>query len=132
MEWLKIGGKEWNVNVLSISENFTILYTENTGRTISVGARMTLDPLGTFFGHKVTVGRRKDDFDEFDELFDFISKPRFDGVEIEIVHGQKTISYDAYISSGERKVKRIDNKNKKVYYDTFEIEIIPMEAQLIP
>lgn len=132
MEWLKIGGKEWNVNVLSISENFTILYTENTGRTISVGARMTLDPLGTFFGHKVTVGRRKDDFDEFDELFDFISKPRFDGVKIEIVHGQKTISYDAYISSGERKVKRIDNKNKKVYYDTFEIEIIPMEAQLIP
>ena len=115
MEWLKIGGKEWNVNVLSISENFTILYTGNTGRTISVGARMTLDPLGTFFGHKVTVGRRKDDFDEFDELFDFISKPRFDGVEIEIVHGQKTISYDAYISSGERKVKRIDNKNKKVY-----------------
>ena len=132
MEWLKIGGKEWNVNVLSISENFTILYTGNTGRTISVGARMTLDPLGTFFGHKVTVGRRKDDFDEFDELFDFISKPRFDGVKIEIVHGQKTISYDAYISSGERKVKRIDNKNKKVYYDTFEIEIIPMEAQLIP
>ena len=61
---IKIDGIAYNVAITEISENFNILYSENTGRTMSQGARMTLDPLGTFFGHKVTFARRGDKFDE--------------------------------------------------------------------
>ena len=48
-----------------------------------------------------------------------------------MVHNQTFIEYDAYISNGERTVKRIDNINNKVYWDRLSLNIIPMEAQKI-
>ena len=132
MDWLKIAGKVWNVEVLDIRESFQILYSEKTGRSISIGARMILDPLGTFYGHKITVGVKKDDITELDKLFEYVSKPRYDGVMVEAVHGQKTIVYEAYISSGERAVRKINKEHERVYYDSFELNIIPMEAQVKP
>ena len=132
MEYVKIGGKVWDVLVTEISENFNILYSENTGRTMSVGARMTLDPLGTFFGHKITFQRKQGNEKEYDTFFEFVSNPRYDGIPVEIVHGQTTLVYDAYISQGERTLKRIDPKTNKVYWDKFSLNIVPMEAQVKP
>lgn len=132
MDYVKIGGKVWDVLVTEISENFSILFSENTGRTIATGARMTLDPLGTFYGHKITFQRKKGMESEYDLLFDYVSKPRYDGIPVEIVHNQKTISYDAYISQGERTLKQIDEKTGKVFWGEFSVNIIPMEAQVLP
>ena len=130
MNIVKIDGKIYDVLVTELSENFNILYSENTGRTMSVGARMSLDPLGTFYGHKVTFNRKQGYEKEFDELYSHISAPRIDGLNIEIVHNQDTIKYDAYISSGERKLKRVDIKTGKVYWDSLSVNIVPMEAQV--
>ena len=132
MNYVKIGGKTYDVLVTELSENFNILYTENTGRTMAVGARMTLDPLGTFFGHKVTFSRKRGHEPDFDALFDYLSRPRYDGVPVQIVHNQSTISYDAYVSSGERALKRIDAKTNKVFWDVFSVNFVPMEAQVLP
>ena len=132
MDYVKIGGKAYDVLVTEISESFNILYSENTGRTMSVGARMTLDPLGTFFGHKVTFQRKQGKEAEYDALFDYVSRPRFDGVPVEIVHNQTVLKYDAYISNGERALKRIDAKTGKVYWGEFALNIVPMEAQVTP
>lgn len=134
MEYVKIGGKVWDVLVTEISESFSILYSENTGRTMSAGARMTLDPLGTFFNYKVTFARKAGYEKEYDDFFDFVSQPRYDGIEVNIVHKQALWSkpFDAYISQGERALKRIDAKTGKVYWDKFTLNIIPMEAQVLP
>lgn len=132
MDYVKIGGKSYDVLVKEISENFNILYSENTGRTASLGAKMTLDPLGTFIGHRITFSRKRGKEREYDDLFDYISAPRYDGIRVEIVHNQTTISYDAYISNGERAVKRIDEKTGSVYWGEFSVNIIPMKAQVTP
>ena len=132
MDYIKIGGKQYNTIVTELSENFNILYSENTGRTMSTGARMTLDPLGTFFGHKVKFQRKKGFESEYDELYNFVSLPRYDGIPVEIVHNQETIKYDAYISQGERALKKIDLKTGKVYWGEFSLNIVPMEAQVLP
>lgn len=132
MDYVKIDGRSYDVVVTEISENFTILYSENTGRTMSIGARMTLDPLGTFYGHKITFKRKSGYESEFDRLFEYVSQPRYDGLRMQLVHGQTTISYDAYISNGERKLKRIDERTGKVYWDSFSVNIVPMEAQVTP
>ncbi len=132
MEYVKIGGKVWDVIVTELSENFSILYSENTGRTMSAGARMVLDPLGTFIGHKITFQRKQGNEAEYDRFFDYMSQPRYDGISVDIVHGQTTIKYDAYVSQGERALKRIDPKTNKVYWDKFSLNIVPMEAQVVP
>jgi hypothetical protein len=132
MDWVKIGNRSYDVIVTAVEENFNILYSENTGRTMSMGARMTLDPLGTFIGHKVTFQRKSGFEKEFDDLFDYVSKPRYDGVRVSIVHGQTTLNYSAYISNGSRALKRIDEKTGKVYWDKLTLNIVPMEAQVLP
>lgn len=132
MNYCKIGGRIYKVSITDIEENFTILYSDNTGRTISVGARMTLDPLGCFIGHKITFRRKQGYEEEYDRLFNYVSKPRYEGIEVDIVHNQTTLKYDAYISQGTRKLKRIDEKTGKVYWGEFSLNIVPMEAQVLP
>lgn len=131
MDYVKIGNRVWDVLVIEISESYNILYSENTGRTMSVGAEMTLDPLGTFYGHKVTFRCRRGHEAEYDELFDYLAKPRYDGVMVEIVHNQETLKYRAYVSNAERSLKRIE-KNGTVRWDNFAVNIVPMKAQVVP
>ena len=134
MEYVKIGGKVWDVLVTEISESFSILYSENTGRTMSQGASMVLDPLGSFFNYKITFARKQGHERQYDELFDFFATPRYDGIEVNIVHNQALWDkpFMAYVSQGERALKRIDAKTRKVYWDKFSVNIVPMSAQVLP
>lgn len=131
-DWLQIDGKSYNVSVLSIKESASILYSENTGRTMSIGARMTLDPLGTFIGHKIVVARKGQNTREYDNLYNYLIQPRYDGIRVKAVHNQSTIDYDAYVSAVEREVQRIDGAGKVVYWKEMDINIVPMEAQVLP
>jgi hypothetical protein len=131
MDYVKIGNRVWDVLVTEVSEDFNILYSENTGRTMSQGS-MTLDPIGTFYGHKVTFARKNGKEAQFDALFDYVSKPRYDGVPVEIVHGQTTLKYNAYISNGSRSLKKINPNTNKVFWDALQLNIVPMEAQVLP
>lgn len=132
MNIIKIDGRVYDVLVTEISENFNILYSDQTGRTISTGARMFLDPLGTFYGHKITFMRKNGKEREYDALFEYLSKPRNTGILINAVHGQDSIEYEAYVSSGERALKRIDPNTGKVFWDAFSANFIPIEAQVKP
>jgi hypothetical protein len=131
MDVFKIDGRSYDVLVTNLEENFNILYSENTGRTMSAGARMVLDPLGTFFGHKITVKRKPGKERDFDELYDYVSRPRYDGVSVEVLHNQTVLEYDAYVSNGKRSAIRVNDSNN-VYWDELQLNIVPMEAQVIP
>ncbi len=131
-DWLELDGVAYNVVVTSISEGGTVLYSENTGRTVAVGAPVTLDPLGTFYNYKVTVKRRGDNLDEYDKLFMEVTKPRYNGFQVKAVHNQGTWIFEGYISSAERKLKKIDEKTGKVYWDSMSINIIANKAQVVP
>lgn len=130
MNVFKINGKTYNVLVTELSENFNILYSENTGRTISSGARMSLDPLGTFIGHKITFQKKSGFEKDYDDLFDYLCKPRYSGVMLECVHGQDKISYEAYVSNGERSLKKVDGRTGKISWGALSVNFVPMEAQI--
>lgn len=132
MDFCKINGRTYDVLVTAISETFDILFSDNTGRNVGIGASMVLDPLGAFFSHKVTFRRKKGKEAEYDELFDFLATPRYDGFEVEIAHGQSILEYRAYVGKGERKLKRIDEQSNKIYWDEMSISFVPMEAQVTP
>jgi hypothetical protein len=132
MNYCVIDGRKYDVIVTSIEESFSILYTENTGRTIGVGAPMTLDPLGTFFSHKVTFRRSKENVAEFDALYNFLTVPRYDGFDVEIVHNQTTLKYKAYVSQGTRAIQKIVERIKKVMWGELVVSFVPIEAQVLP
>lgn len=131
MNYCVIGGKAYDVIVTAIEESFTILYSDNTGRTSGNGV-MVLDPIGTFFSHKVTFKRSKENVEEFDALYNYLTRPRYDGIDIEVVHSQTTIKYRCYVSQGTRELQRIVQKIKKVLWGELSINFVPMEAQIIP
>ena len=130
--WFQINGKTYDVKVISIVESANILYSDKTGRTMSVGARMVLDPLGTFIGHNVTVMRDGSNLADYDRLYNELIKPRYDGMMVKVVHDQTTIEYEAYVSAAEREIERIDGLGKKVYWKEMKINIVPMEAWILP
>lgn len=134
MEYVNIGGRVWDVLVTEISESFTIMYSENTGRTMAQGASMTLDPLGTFYTYNITFARKKGYEKEFDELYDFLAIPRYDGIAVNIIHNQALWDkpFMAYVSKGKRNLKRIDESTGKVYWDKLSVDIVPMSAQVLP
>lgn len=130
MNYCVINGKSYDVIVTAIEESFSILYTENTGRTTEGG--MVLDPIGTYFTHKVTFKRCKENVKEFDDLYNFLTIPRYDGFDIEIVHNQTTIKYKCYVSQGTRTLQRIVERIKKVLWGKLAVNFIPIEAQIKP
>lgn len=137
MDYFKINGKSYNVIVTGLEENFNILYSEETGRTMAAGAPMVLSPLGTFYGHKVTIQRKKGYEYAFDTVYNLISYPRTvsreeDALHFEITHNQSTISYYGYVSSGSRALKKIDEKTGMVYWGELQLNIVPIKAQVEP
>lgn len=129
MDYIKIGNRVWNVYILELERNFNITDTDQAGRVIKNG-EMVLDRIGTFHGHKLTFGRGKATLSEYDELYDYLSQPRNTGIPVEFPYGQTTLKYDAYVSSGNQKLKLLDTKNGTEYWDTFECNFIPMKAQV--
>lgn len=129
MDFCVIGGKEYNVIVVGISEGFEKLYSEDTGRTMGAGALMNLSCLGTFYSHTVKFARKQGYETDFDDLYDVLSAPSNDGIPVRIVHRQSSLDYNAYVSKGKRDVKRIDEASGKVYWDNLEVVFTPMEAQ---
>lgn len=124
-----INGRIYDVYILSIERNYNILYSENTGRTLAPGAPLILDPLGTFYGHKVTFARKKNNIKEFDDLWECLSQPRTDGITVKIVYNQTTIEYDAYCSTGTQPLKRV-YKDGAVMWGELTANFIPMKAQV--
>ena len=132
MDYVKIGGKSYDVIVTDIERNFKILQSSNAGATLAPGARETLDPLGTRIGHRITFKRKSGHEKEFDELWDFVIQPRFDGVWVDIVYNQDTLNYEARFTSGKQQLKKIDPVTKKVYWGELVLDIVPLEAQVKP
>lgn len=131
-EWVKIDGKSYDVIVTNIERTFTNEQGGGAGRTLASGARETLDPLGTRIEHRITFRRKKGYEAEFDRLWDFVAQPRYDGVWVDIVYNQDTISYEAKFESGSQSLKRIDPITNKVYWGEFTLNIVPIEAQVKP
>ena len=147
MKWFTIDGREWKVRVFEPEESFTILYSENTGRTLSAGAPMALDPLGTFYNYTMTIGAIQGAEDDFEALWEYLSFPRDEALLVNFPksrngywqtesEGETVNGFYAYVSKGARKIKRIvEERNgelQDVIYEAFSVNFIATKAQVIP
>lgn len=130
MNYCKINGIAFDVTVAisDYEESFNVLDGENAGRVMT--GRMIRDIIGTYIGHKITFFNGKSNGD-FDALWTYLIAHSVDeSVSLEAADGQSSLSYDAYYTSGTRKLKlAADGVNT---WDEIEINFIPMDAQVKP
>lgn len=129
MDLVTIDGVNYDVCVVGIEENFNVLDSDNSGRSIAAGGRMIREIIGTFIGHKVTFRRKNNNISEYDNLYAVLMQP-VDFHKIKIVHNQTTIEYDAYVTTGKRNIERVEGS--KVLWGELESNFVAMEAHLKP
>ena len=131
MSYIKLNGIEFDaeVAIAAYNRNFNVLDGENAGRVMA--GRMVRDVIGTYVGHKITVFRRGDNYEGLDRFWDYLVEHSVDdSVMLEAADGQKTISYEAYYTSGSQDIEK--GVNGVNYWGNIEINFIPMEAQVMP
>lgn len=130
MNYCKINGQSFDVTVAisAVEETFSVLDGENAGRVMS--GRMIRDIIGTYIGHKLTFFNGKSN-EDFDALWNYlISHSVDDYVTLDASDGQSSISYQAYYTSGTRKLRSVLGGVN--YWDELEVNFIPMDAQVRP
>lgn len=132
MNYFEVDGKAFDVIVTNIQRSAKIMQSENAGVTIGIGAEEIFDPIGTFISYVVTVKRRKGNEKEFDELWDIVTRPIYDGVLVNVAYNQSTIKFKAKFSVDSQNLERIDKKTGKVYWGEMNIHIVPTMAQVLP
>lgn len=116
MDLVKIDGIVYDVLVSALEEKAEKVQGANKG-TALYRDREIQDIIGVKYAHNITFSPNE----EYPELFDSLFSSLFDNVResvmLEVVHGQKTIAYEATYTTGSRRVNYI---NKQTNADTEE------------
>jgi hypothetical protein len=124
----KIDGKSYDDIVTAIQETYTVVEGSNKGTALHK-QREIRDILGVKVGHSVSFAPKEESPELFDELVRYLFGTPRESVRVEVVHNQKTLTYEAAYSTGTRAVNHIDNENDVVYWGEITIEFRPMEIQ---
>lgn len=109
MDLVKIDGVVYDALVVALQETPEVVEGPNSGTAI-YRDRSIRDIKGIKYTHSITFAPSDEAPEMFDELFSYLFDNIRDSVMLEVVHGQKTISYEAEYSTGARAVDYI-NKN---------------------
>lgn len=116
MDLVKIDGVVYDVLVTALEELPEIIEGKNSGVSL-YRERDIRDIIGIKYAHKITFSPSDEAPELFDELFSYLFDYIRESVMLEVVHGQKTITYEAKYSTSSRRVNYI---NKKQGNDTEE------------
>ena len=124
----KIDGKSYDVLVTAIEETTEILEGKNGGTALHK-EREIRDITGIKIGHTVTFDP-DGDAEAFEELYQYLFGTVRTSVTVELVHGQKTITYEAAYNTCKRAVIHIDENPDVVTWGEMSIDFRPMETQI--
>ena len=119
----------YDVLVTAIEEIFEVVEGANSGISL-YRQREIRDLEGIKIGHKVTFAADNDPL-AFDALCNALFGRLQQSVTLEIVHDQKTITYEAAYNTGSRSVSHIDDDNNIVYWNELTVEFRPIECQIV-
>ena len=125
---VKIDGVAYDVLVTALQEKFEVIEGPNSGYALH-RQRELRDITGIKIGHVVTFSPDNDP-EAFDMLTDYLFGTVRPSVQLEVVHGQTIIDYEAAYSTGSRSVSYIDDANDVVGWSDLTVEFRPMETQV--
>lgn len=95
-----------------ITRSFSVVDTDNSGRNIS--GDMLRDIIGTYYNYTILFETKDMDSDEYDQLYETLSAP-VDYHMITVPYGQETLTFKAYVTSGNDSIKQVTRMGKKVW-----------------
>lgn len=120
------------VSISDYEENFNVLDGDNAGR--NKNGHLIRDVIGSYFGHKITFyrsGMSDAAVQGFDELWDWLKRHSVDdSINIRAADGQTTIEYEAYYTSGSRKLESVQNGVN--YWNEITVNFIPIDPTVTP
>lgn len=130
MNYVKINGVSFDASVAisDYEQSFSVLDGPNAGRVMT--GRMVRDVIGTYIGHKITFFNGRGN-EGFDALWDFLVEHSVDDwVTLEAADGQTSISYQAYYTSGVRRLRSAEDGVNR--WDEIQVNFIPIDAGVRP
>lgn len=112
MDLVKIDGVVYDSLVVALQETADYVEGPNSG-TALYRDRSIRDIKGIKYTHSITFAPSEEAPEMFDELFSYLFDNIRDSVMLEVVHGQKTISYEAEYSTGARAVEYITKNGEQ-------------------
>lgn len=122
----QLDGRAYNMIVPAdgIKRSFQVLDGDNAGRTLS--GIMSRDIIGTYYNYSLTVQPHGNDPAEYDAFYEAISAP-VDSHSLRFPYGQSTLTFQAYITSGEDTLQFQENGQN--YWGGLTINFIAMGPQ---
>lgn len=131
LSYIKLNGVKFDADIAisNYNRNLNVLDGENAGRVMA--GRMIRDIIGAYIGHKITVFRRRDNYQGLDDFWDYlVAHSVDDSVMLEAADNQKTISYEAYYTSASQDIEKVEGGVN--YWGEIEVNFIPIDAQVKP
>ncbi len=125
---VKIDGVAYDVLVTALQEKFEVIEGPNSGYAL-YRKRELRDITGIKIGHVITFAPDNDP-EAFDALTEHLFGAVRPSVQLEVVHGQTIIDYEAAYSTGSRSVAYIDDNTDTVGWGDLTVEFRPMETQV--
>ena len=115
------------IPVDGIKRSFSIADTENSGRLLN--GKMVRDLVGTYYNYTILFETKYMSKEEYDNLYTKLSAP-VDYHAIKVPYGQETLTFQAYVTSGNDTLKMVTNGVNK--WTGLSINFIAMEPARTP
>lgn len=115
------------IHVVSLTRSFKVVDGPNTGRLMNFD--MVRDVGGTFYNYTLTINTSMTTQSEYDSFYEEISAPKAYHM-LEIPYAQKTITFKAYVTSGDDNL--IEMLNGKNVWDNLSINFVAISPQRRP
>lgn len=127
MDLVKIDGVVYDVLVSALEGKAEKVSGSNSGTAI-YRQREIQDTAGIKLYHTITFSPNEDAPELFDSLYSYLFDNVRDSVMLEVVHGQKTIAYEATYTTGGRRVAYSDDARDFVGWDDLTVEFRSIET----
>lgn len=122
-----LDGVTYNVFVTALKRSFSVLDTDQTGRTQD--GEMYRDIVGTYYNYEMTVQANGSDVAALDRLWEALSQPVVSHVCV-FPYNQTTLTQRMYVTSGSQEVRQL-TKNK-TYWNGITFSFVAMSPKVVP
>lgn len=127
MDLVKIDGTVYDVLVTAIQETAEVVEGGNKG-TALYRQREIRDIAGIKYAHSITFSPNDEAPELFDDLFSYLFDNIRESVQLEVVHNQTTVIYEATYSTGSRAVDYINEKTDFIGWNELTVDFKSIET----